>query len=215
MQRRVRFALVVFFAAATIFAAPADDLWTTLMQGNARYVEGHLVYSHLRAQREHTREHQNPPVTVLSCSDSRVPPELIFDATIGQLFVVRVAGNVINDVNVGTIDYGILNRYTKMIVVMGHEDCGAVKAALGNNNPSWSPQLLLLVDMIRRNLGIKPGDGKPRPPLREAVIENARVVRSQLVQTGTVKAAMNDPNVRLQVVLAYYDFNGKVTLIPK
>jgi carbonic anhydrase len=215
MQRRVRVALIALFAAVTVFAAPANDPWTTLMRGNRRYVEGHLVYSHLREHREQNRAKQNPPVTVLSCSDSRVPPELIFDQTIGQLFVVRVAGNVANDVNVGTIDYGIINRYTKMIIVMGHEDCGAVKAALGNNDPAWSPQLLLLVDMIRRNLGIKPGDGKPRPSLREATIQNARVVKDQLVNTEKVKAAMRDPNIRLQVVIAWYDFDGKVTLIPK
>jgi carbonic anhydrase len=203
MKRSVRLLLVTLFVAVPAFASPSDALWKTLMRGNQRFIAGHLTYSHLAAQRAHTREHQNPPVTVLSCADSRVPPELIFDETIGQLFVVRVAGNVVDDFNVASIEYAILNRYTKMIVVMGHESCGAVDAALGPDSPAWSGDLLKLVTKIRENL-----DGK-KPPLREAVEMNAQATAKQLLaRSKIVSDAVRDG--RVQLVTAYYSFDGKV-----
>lgn len=211
MQRRVRFALVAFFVAVASFAAVSNPSWDALVAGNERYVKGRLKYFRLVKQRNDHRDHQSPPVTVVSCSDSRVPPELIFDKSIGDVFVVRVAGNVLDDVNLGTIDYAVLRGYTKTIVVMGHEKCGAVDAALGPNDPVWTPQLLTLVDLARRNLGIAPGDGKPRPPLHDAIVKNALAVSGQLKQHF---AAMNPPRV-VPIVTAYYDFDGHVTKIEK
>jgi carbonic anhydrase len=205
MQRRARLsAFVLSLTLAMSLAAASPSLWTVLMAGNARYVHGHLVYSHLRAHREHTREHQNPPVTVLSCSDSRVPPELIFDETIGRLFVVRVAGNVVDDFNLASVEYAVLKGYTKMIVVIGHENCGAVDAALGPDSPAWSAELLKLVTKIRENLRGQ------KPPIREAVILNARASTKQLLERSTIiREAVRDR--RIELVTAYYSFDGKVT----
>src|SRR5688500_2234505 len=72
-----------------------DQLWTALLKGNQEFVAGKLTYTGLREEREQLDEHQSPPITVIACSDSRVPPELVFNQSLGALFVVRTAGNVV------------------------------------------------------------------------------------------------------------------------
>ena len=150
MQRTLRAVAILFLLAA---AAHADE-WSDLMRGNRRYVRGHLVYSHLRAQRRATSKDQRPPVTIISCSDSRVPPELMFDQTVGDVFVVRVAGNVIDDFNLASVEYAVANKWTKLIVVIGHEYCGAVKEAISNETEFGSPSLDALVAKIRETFSL-------------------------------------------------------------
>jgi len=172
------------------------------MKGNADFVHGKLLYQHLDQQRDATAEHQHPPVTVLSCADSRVPPELMFDQSVGDLFVIRVAGNVSDPFNLASIEYAVANGWTKMIVVIGHENCGAVKAAL-SSDPAPSPSLEALILKIRENLGGK------KPPLKEAVEMNARATAHELVaKSEIVRKAVADKKV--QIVTAYYSFDGKV-----
>ena len=193
---------VTLLIAATAAAANAPDYWVNLMRGNRRYVRGSLVYAHLRTQRRATRDHQNPPVTVVSCSDSRVPPELMFDQSIGGLFVIRVAGNVIDAFNLASVEYAVAHGYTKLIVVIGHESCGAVKAALSDDDPG-SPSLEALVAKIRENLGGR------KPPIQEAVEINAHASAKQLVeQSKIIRDAVNDGKVT--IVTAYYGFDGRV-----
>jgi carbonic anhydrase len=197
MQRAV-FAL---FLATAAVAAPAD-LWQTLMHGNANYVHGKLLYQHLDRQRDATAAHQHPPVTVLSCADSRVPPELMFDQSVGDLFVIRVAGNVVDPFGLASIEYAIAKGYTKLIVVIGHENCGAVQAAL-SDDPPGSPSLEALVAKIRKNLDDK------KPPVKEAVQMNARATAHELVaDSDIVRKAVADG--RVKIVTAYYSFDGKV-----
>ena len=101
-----------------------------LKDGNSRYVEGKSVHPNLdSARREATaKDGQHPNVTILSCSDSRVPVELLFDQGIGDVFVVRVAGNVCNVDEAGSIEYGVDHVGTPLLVVLGHSGCGAVTA---------------------------------------------------------------------------------------
>lgn len=170
------------------------------MRGNQRYVAGHLVYSHLAAQRRALKDHQDPHVTVISCSDSRVPPELMFDATVGDLFVIRVAGNVVDDTfNLASIEYAVANGYTQLIVVIGHESCGAVKEAISSKTDFGSDALNALVAKIRANL-----DGK-KPPLKEAVEINAKAAVAQLQASKIIRDS------KVPIVVAYYSFDGKVT----
>ena len=160
-MRRSMSILVLFFVAFPLFAQtpfPApwpkpmapEAYWQTLMTGNATYMAGSLPYTGLGAQRDATVGGQNPPVTVFSCSDSRVPPELIFGRGIGDLFVVRDAGNVASPFDIASIEYAIAHDWTRLIVVMGHEDCGAVKAALDPEDPA-TPSLVALVQRIRES----------------------------------------------------------------
>lgn len=108
----------------------ADDVQKALTEGNARYAAAKLTYPHLtQARRTETAQGgQHPVATVLACSDSRVPVEFIFDQGIGDMFVVKVAGNVADTDEIGTIEYGVGHLKTPLLVVLGHTKCGAVTA---------------------------------------------------------------------------------------
>ena len=123
--------------AAEETAAPApDQALAMLMAGNQRYTSSHLQHPHEAATWRHQlTKFQHPYATILACSDSRVPPELLFDAGLGDLFVVRVAGNIAADAVVGSIEYSIEHLGTRLVLVMGHESCGAVQATIGGGEP--------------------------------------------------------------------------------
>ena len=102
-----------------------------LKDGNARFVSGQARFSTVNGDvLAELADAQQPYATILGCSDSRVPPELLFDVGFGELFVMRVAGNVLGDEVGGTLQYAATQLRTPLFVVLGHEDCGAVKAAI-------------------------------------------------------------------------------------
>ncbi len=102
-----------------------------LMQGNQRYVNSTTVcHEDWTAKRTAVSAEQKPFAVIIACSDSRVPPEIVFDQALGDLFVVRIAGNVVDDFAVGSIEYGVNILGANLIVVLGHSNCGAVSAAL-------------------------------------------------------------------------------------
>lgn len=187
-----------------------DALWSALMAGNQRYLAGALEYRHLRAQRDAVKDHQNPPVTVLSCADSRVPPELIFDHSVGQLFVVRVAGNIADPFELASLEFAIANGYTKLIVVMGHEECGAVKAAMASSDPP-TPSLVQLVARVRE--AFEPGmnrNSSDAAAVRHAIEVNTKHTAAQLIaKSDVVRDAVEQGKVK--IVTAYYSFDGHVT----
>lgn len=189
----------------TFESTKPDALWSALMAGNHRYVGGSLEYRTLRERRHATAASQNPPVTVLSCADSRVPPELIFDRTVGDLFVVRVAGNIADDFELASLEFAIANGWTKLIVVMGHEECGAVKAALEAGDPP-TPSLVALVTRIRESLH----HDADRESLRTATDANARYTAEYLTtHSAVIREAVRQGKVK--IVSAYYAFDGTVT----
>ena len=104
-----------------------------LSEGNERYVTGQFGCGNRDAARRHdlAENGQHPFALIVGCSDSRVPPEVIFDCGLGELFIIRTAGNVVDDVCLGSIEYGAEHLDIPLIVVLGHEDCGAVKATVG------------------------------------------------------------------------------------
>src|SRR6266700_12137 len=109
--------------------APAEAI-SNLKEGNGRYTGGNLQHPGQTAERRtELANTQHPFATILSCSDSRVPPEIVFDQGLGDLFIVRVAGNVINDEGLGSVEYSVDHLGTRLILVLGHQSCGAVKAA--------------------------------------------------------------------------------------
>ncbi len=109
-----------------------DEALKALLDGNERFASGRLTSfdEDLKILRDHTVEKQEPFAAVLSCADSRVPVEIIFDQTIGHIFVTRVAGNVVTPEIIGSLEYGAAVLGTKVILVLGHASCGAVKAAI-------------------------------------------------------------------------------------
>src|SRR5213596_1212417 len=110
-------------------AAPAEAI-SKLKEGNGRYTSGNLQHpGQTTERRSELTKSQHPFAVIVSCSDSRVPPEIVFDQGLGDLFVVRVAGNVIDDHSLGSIEYAVDHLGVRLIVVLGHQSCGAVKAA--------------------------------------------------------------------------------------
>lgn len=131
-MKRLLSILLIAWMILSPFAAMAENAMGKLMEGNARYVAGETNFSPLTPERrEDTSENgQQPYAVIVSCSDSRVPPEHIFSAGIGDLFVVRTAGNVLDEISMGSVEYGAEHLEAPLIVVMGHTGCGAVAAAI-------------------------------------------------------------------------------------
>jgi carbonic anhydrase len=128
--------------------ASPETIWADLMAGNKRYVTGKTAARDVVHERAETVKTQHPYVTVLCCSDSRVSPELIFDQSIGDLFVVRTAGNVADSIAIASLEYAADHLNSRMLVVLGHENCGAVSTALsGEAQPSEN--LTALMKKIR------------------------------------------------------------------
>lgn len=129
--------------------APATDKpLDALLAGNQRFSHSKSIHPH--ASRERLLElskAQHPRAVVVCCSDSRVPPELVFDQGLGDLFVVRTAGNVLSDIELGSIEYAVEHLHTPLVVVLGHEECGAIKATLGSEKPAG--HLGQLVDQLQ------------------------------------------------------------------
>jgi carbonic anhydrase len=185
-----------------------EEALDLLLAGNARFVKGKSTGHDLVARREEVADEQQPYAVVLSCSDSRVPSELVFDATLGDLFVCRVAGNVLDPFVVGSIEYAVVHLSPVLVVVMGHERCGAVTAAVELVNGGGSPggSIHAVVDALGAVLepGMSVDDG-----VRANALAGARALpeRSAIVR----QAAESDA---LQVVPAVYSLDsGRVELL--
>src|SRR6187455_2561325 len=132
-------------------AYTADEALARLVAGNERFVRGQARFPTVRKEiLAALAKGQRPYATILGCSDSRVPPELIFDASFGELFIVRVAGNVISPEVMGSLQYAGVHLHTPLFVVLGHDGCGAVGAALAmKRNGAQEPvRIALLLDAI-------------------------------------------------------------------
>jgi carbonic anhydrase len=179
-----------------------------LKTGNARYVAGSRATPVTdRAQREGLVEGQSPYAIVLSCADSRVIPELVFDTGLGELFVVRVAGNVANTSTLATIEYAVAHLGTRLIVVMGHEGCGAVQAAINSgpgadNGHNLNHLLMHLTPAIA---------AVPHASVEAVVRKNAELTAGELTNRSSIlrEAVAGE---QLDVVAAYYELgSGKVS----
>src|SRR5690349_11077443 len=144
LLRRFSAVLLGIVVAVPAFAQTADQLWNALESGNRRFASGKPESRNLVARRKELAKTQNPRVAVLSCADSRVPPELVFDEGLGDLFVVRSAGENADPLAVGSLEYAVEHLGTVVIVVMGHQSCGAVKAACASGEVG-SPNLEAVV----------------------------------------------------------------------
>ena len=185
-------------------AVPADQLWNDLAAGNARFIAGKPSARNLPADRAKLAKTQSPHVAVLACADSRVGPELLFDKTLGDLFVVRNAGNTPDAIAIGSMEYTVAHLGTTMIVVMGHQSCGAVKEACsGEKMPSAS--LDAVVKPIQASCSVAKGKDLD-PAIRDHVHQAALAL---LAQSPILKQAVDKK--RLTIVEAYYSLDtGKV-----
>jgi carbonic anhydrase len=188
----------------------ADQALARLMEGNKRYV-GHKEQhpDESMARRKELETGQHPFAVILGCADSRVPPELLFDQGLGDLFDIRVAGNVVDDAVLGSIEYAVEHLGTKLIIVLGHEKCGAVSAAVeGGDVPG---HLKALVAAIQPSVDATRND--PGDRVHNCVIANARRVAGQIRASQPIlKEAVEKAGVK--VVAADYALDtGKVNLL--
>jgi carbonic anhydrase len=182
-----------------------------LLEGNKRYVEGKPSHPNQTFERrKHMAKGQHPFAVVISCSDSRVPPEIIFDQGIGDLFVVRVAGNIVDDAGLGSIEYAAEHLHVTLIVVLGHERCGAVEAAVkGGEAPG---HIKSLVEAIRP--AVENAKGRPGGLAENAMRTNVKMVVEHLKASRPILEHLVHKET-LSVIGARYDLDdGHVTLIP-
>jgi len=152
-------------------AESADNIWLELMKGNERFISGNLKHRSLVRVRDSLIQSQHPKVMVLSCSDSRVPPELIFDQTLGALFEVRTAGNIAGPLGLASLEYAFDHLGSSVLVVLGHTHCGAVTAACsGEKMPT--DNLQAMVDQIEPAVMKAKGSATGDALIESAIIEN-------------------------------------------
>src|SRR5271169_6286683 len=217
LQLGVTGTVVGLLSSGLDFAAPPraraqstltpDAALAELMEGNKRFIAGRMTAydQDLAILKQHTVEKQEPFAAVLSCADSRVPVELVFDQSIGHIFVTRVAGNIITPEIIGSLEYGAAVLGTKVILVMGHANCGAVSATIkGKGVPG---QISALFPHIQ------PAVDQAGTNLEAATKANAKIQATLLSQASTVVSSMVKEG-KLKVVAGYYDLGtGTVTLI--
>jgi carbonic anhydrase len=184
-----------------------DAALAELMDGNKRFIAGRLTaHDHdLAILKQHTVDKQEPFAAVLSCADSRVPVELVFDQSIGHIFVTRVAGNIITPEIIASLEYGVAVLGIKVILVMGHANCGAVGATIKSKEVPG--QISALYQHIQ------PAIDQAGPNLEAATKANARIQATLLSQASTVVSSTVKEG-KLKVVAGCYDLGtGAVTLI--
>ncbi|MCL6435502.1 MAG: carbonic anhydrase [Leptolyngbyaceae cyanobacterium HOT.MB2.61] len=187
-----------------------DSALQQLLAGNQRFVWHKPDYPHQSAKRlQEVASAQHPFATVLSCADSRVPVELIFDAGVGDLFDIRVAGNIVTPEVLGSLEYAAALLGTPLIMVLGHEHCGAVTAAVQNEPLPGS--IGSLVKAIKPAVGRVKETGNDRVEL--AVVENVRYQIERMQQKSPVLTQLVAAG-KLKVVGGRYDLDtGEVTLV--
>ena len=197
------------------FPRTPDEALARLIEGNERFVAGRARFP--TVQKEVLAElakGQEPYATILGCSDSRVPPELVFDAGFGELFVIRVAGNVLGPSILGTLQYAATHLHTPLFVVMGHEGCGAVQAAIGAKfqGAVHKRRIAILLEDILPALDGLDARQAPAALMRAAVEANVRHAVSQLLATPEAQARRASGDMKL--VGAVYDLeSGRVRFL--
>ncbi len=188
----------------------ADEALTRLVEGNKRFVEMKLTHPDQDAGcRTTLAKGQQPFAVILGCSDSRVPPEVIFDQGLGNLFVVRVAGNVADDIGIASMEYAVEHLGSRLIVVLGHERCGAVTAAVkGGELPGHLPVLIT---------ALKPAVDKSKNAAGDvvdaAIIANVELTAAHLRESKPILAEMVEKG-EIKIVGGRYDLDtGAVELM--
>lgn len=210
---------LAFASLLTLVVAPhlraESALWPRLLEGNARFVSGELQHPHQDARRRaETAGGQKPFAVVIGCADSRTSPEILFDQGLGDLFVVRLAGNIVDDAALGSVEFAVANLGARLIVVLGHEKCGAVSATVGVLNGGATPpgHIASIVEAIKP--AALASKGTPGDPVENAVRENVREVAAHLKTASPVLTPLLASG-ELQIVGARYDLaDGKVQVVP-
>lgn len=187
----------------------AGDALKLLLEGNQRFIDGKLEHPNQTvARRAEVAKGQHPFAAVLACSDSRTAPEIIFDRGLGDIFVVRVAGNVADRVVIESLDYSVKHLGVRVVMILGHNRCGAVTAAVAGHEEEGDvgPMLTELRPAVAASKGIA-GD-----PVENAVRENVKLVMKNLATSAELSAMVNSGE--LKIVGGIYDLDtGKIEMM--
>jgi len=199
--------IVLASAAAADHATPSvtpDEALARLKAGNLRFAKSSASAGKPTASRRaETATGQHPFAIIVGCADSRTAPEIVFDQNIGDLFVVRTAGNLVDDYALGSIEYAVEHLGARLVVVLGHESCGAVQAALaGGDAPGHIRSLVRAIEPA-----VEATKGQPGDPLTNAIHENDTLVAEKIRK----KANFGDLASQVRIVAGYYNLHtGRV-----
>ena len=180
----------------------AEEIWTDLMAGNERFRTGQPQPRDLVREREAAAEARHPKAMILACCDSRATPEIIFDQKLGDVFVVRTAGNVADKVAIGSLEFAAELLDVCLLIVIGHQHCKAVEAACSGDK-AGSANLKAIIKAVRNSGALASLGGGGEDALREAEKQNARAV----AQAALDRSDLLRDHVRrgdLAIVTAYY-----------
>lgn len=220
VAQELRLSISLFMLCALPAAVGAQEATVSTLEalnrlkaGNERFVSGKMLKKDFGREREELAKGQHPYAIVLGCSDSRVPPELVFDESLGKLFILRVAGNVVDPVVLGSIEYAAEHLHSGTLLVLGHESCGAVKATLaGGEAPPNIGQLVKRIEPAAQIAKDKQLDEKGT--LNSAIEENVRLQMQNAVEQSEVLKELVE-HKKLWIAGGVYGLqSGKVRFLP-
>ena len=182
-----------------------DDALARLKDGNTRFLNDNSQLINVTSERRNELlDGQSPYAVIVSCSDSRVTPTTVFNVGLGEIFDIRIAGNVVDNDALGSIEYGVEHLHSPLVVVMGHEKCGAVTAAYDKvkNGTPVEGNINAIVDKIQPSI-------TNAESLDEAIHDNTEAVKEQIENDEIVKKLVEEG--KLKVVKAHYSLDGTVT----
>ncbi len=187
------------------------DAYEILVEGNKRFLQGEKAERNLNNQVDETSDGQYPFAAILSCIDSRVPVELVFDQGIGDVFSVRVAGNIVNEDVLGSIEYSCKVAGSKLVIVMGHTKCGAVTAACNNVELGNITPLLQKIDPAIDSLGLTKGSNDI--PVEKVAVENVKLSMDRIRNESQILSEMEKEG-KIEILGAIYHVeNGAVSFL--
>lgn len=178
------------------------------MEGQKRFVDGQMQQRDFVSRRNELKDGQHPIATVVACSDSRVVPEFIFDVGLGDIFTVMSAGNVLDKIGLGSVEYAVGHLHTPLLIVMGHEKCGAVKAAYHNHSES---NITAIVKKILPAVKKARKGGDEAQECESACTYNVKAVIRKIKKSPVVKEKLEKGEVK--IVGLKYSLDGRVEIV--
>lgn len=206
--------IVVIFAGFVFAGTAGDEALQKLMDGNKRYVTGSLAKKDIgQTKRNQLSKGQKPFAIVITCSDSRVPPEILFDQGLGDIFVIRVAGNVVDPIELGSIEYGAEHLNSPLLFILGHKKCGAVTASLEAEGKPEGNIGAIVKKIMPAAAAAKKKGGTKDEILETAIHENVKNVYKDVMNKSKIINHLASEG-KLEIVGGCYDITtGKIEMI--
>lgn len=188
-----------------------DEALALLKEGNQRFAAGQTLRQNVSEEKRNSlvAKGQKPLAVIVSCSDSRLPPELIFDQGLGDLFVVRVAGNILGPLTMGSVEYGVEHLHAPLLVILGHNHCGAVKASVDGGEAPGS--IGAIVARIKPSVDIVRSSGVAGDSVYEHVEDiNIKAMVTEVQASPIIKELLHEGHLRI-IGAKYCQETGQVT----